>query len=166
MAQLAARPAGNYANLRPVGNISDPILFRREGISMNRAWMSAKGVLVAAAIVSFAGVASAADDKKDDPSGKWKWSVTTKDGQTRETTLTLKLDGGKLTGTITGRNNQQTAIEEGAFKDGEVSFNVTRERNGQKFTTKYKGKVSGDTITGTVERREGQSRDWKAERVK
>jgi hypothetical protein len=122
-------------------------------------------VLLAVTVLAFSGVARAADEKPN-PAGKWKWSVTTKDGQTRDTTLTLKLDGGKLTGTITGRNNQETAIEEGAFKDGEVSFQVTRERNGEKFTTKYKGKVSGDTITGTVERREGQSRDWKAERVK
>jgi hypothetical protein len=128
--------------------------------------MSARWILVAAAVVSLAGVADAADEKKADPNGKWKWSVTTKDGQTRETTLSLKLEGEKLTGTITGRNNQETAIEEGAYKDGELSFQVTRERNGEKFTTKYKGKVSGDTITGTVERREGQSRDWKAERVK
>jgi hypothetical protein len=117
------------------------------------------------AVLAISGVARAADEKPN-PAGKWKWSVTTKDGETRETVLTLKLDGDKLSGTVTGRNNQETAIEEATFKDGEVSFQVTRERNGQKRTTKYKGKVSGDTITGTVERREGQSRDWKAERVK
>jgi hypothetical protein len=134
---------------------------------MRRMMFRLRWAALAVAVLAVAGVARAADEKdKANPAGKWKWSVTTKDGQTRETVLTLKLDGGKLTGTVTGRNNQETAIEEGTFKDGEVSFQVTRERNGQKFTTKYKGKVAGDAITGTVERREGQSREWKAERVK
>ena len=60
-------------------------------------------------------------------------------------------------------------IEDATFKDGEVSFKVTRERNGQKFTTKYTGKVSGDTIKGKAEsERNGQtnSRDWEAARSK
>ena len=100
--------------------------------------------------------------------GKWKWSFE-RNGQTMETTLTLKLDGEKLTGTVSGRNNTETAIEDGKLKDGEVSFKVTRERNGQKFTTAYKGKVSEDTIKGTIEtERDGQknSREWEAKRVK
>lgn len=100
--------------------------------------------------------------------GKWKWS-TEFNGQTRENMLTLKLDGEKLTGAVTGRNNTETAIEDGKFKDREVSFKVTRERNGQKFTLTYKGKVGEDTIKGTIEsERDGQknSREWEAKRVK
>ena len=68
-----------------------------------------------------------------------------------------------------GRDNQETPIEDATYKDGEVSFKVTRERNGQKFTTKYHGKVSGDTIKGKAEsERQGQaqSRDWEAKRAK
>lgn len=87
----------------------------------------------------------------------------------RDVTLKLKLDGDKLTGAMLGRNNQETAIEEASFKDGEVAFSVTRERNGQKFTTKYKGKLDGDTIKGKSEgTRDGQtqSRDWEAKREK
>ena len=34
---------------------------------------------------------------------------------------------------------------------GEVSFTVNREIKDQKFTTKYKAKVDGDTMKGTVE---------------
>jgi hypothetical protein len=44
---------------------------------------------------------------------------------------------------------------------------VTRERDGNKFTIKFKGKVSGDTIKGKSEiDRDGQtqSRDWEAKR--
>ena len=112
-----------------------------------------------------------AEDKekaKADPTGTWKWS-TTFNNQTRESTLKLKLDGDKLTGAMVGRDNKETAIEEAAFKDNEVTFNFTRERNGQKFTSKYKGKLDGDTIKGTIEsERDGKtnSREWEAKREK
>jgi hypothetical protein len=100
------------------------------------------------------------------PTGTWKWSVTA-NNQTRETTLTLKLEDDKLTGAVVGNNKRETAIDDAAFKDGEVSFAVTRERNGQKFTVKYKGKLEGDTIKGTSEsERDGKkrSREWEAKR--
>lgn len=102
---------------------------------------------------------------QDKPDGTWTWS-TERDGQKRETTLKLKLEGEKLTGTISGRQGQESPIEEASFKDGEIKFQVTRERDGQKFTMKYSGKLSGDTITGKSEFGEGRSRDWKAERKK
>ena len=107
-------------------------------------------------------------DEKTDVAGKWKWSFE-RNGQKTETTLTLKQDGEKLTGTVTGRDNTETAIEDGKIKDGEVSFKVTRERNGTKFTAAYKGKVTEDAIKGTIEtERDGQknSREWEAKRVK
>lgn len=118
------------------------------------------------AIIGAAGLAHAAD--KNDPTGTWKWSVTIND-QKRDFTLKLKLEGDKLTGTMVGMNNQETAIDDAKFKDDEVSFSVTRERNGQKRTTKYKGKVDGNTIKGKSEfDRDGQSqsRDWEASREK
>jgi hypothetical protein len=119
------------------------------------------------AFFGFAGLVRA--DDKADPSGTWKWTVTAQNGQTREMTLKLKLDGDKLTGAMLGRNNQETKIDDGKYKDGEISFSITRERMGQKFTTKYKGKLSKDTIKGKTEvERDGQtqSRDWEAKRAK
>jgi hypothetical protein len=107
---------------------------------------------------------SAVASAQEKPEGSWKWS-TERNGQKRETTLKLKLEGDKLTGTISGREGQETAIEEASFKDGEIKFQVTRERNGQKFVSKYSGKISGDTITGTSSFGE-RSNEWKAERVK
>jgi hypothetical protein len=112
-------------------------------------------------------VAAQAQDKPN-PTGTWKWMEQGKN-QARERTLKLKLEGDKLTGVMLGRDNQETAIEEGKFKDGEVSFKYTREFGGNKFTTSYVGKVSGDTIKGKTEfEREGQkqSRDWEAKRAK
>lgn len=109
---------------------------------------------------------ASAEDKKIDLNGTWKSSFTNQDGQVRESTFTLKAEGEKVTGTISGRNND-TAIEEGKIKGDEVSFQVTREFNGNKMVIKYTGKVSGDTITGKSEsQRDGQprSRDWVAKR--
>jgi len=105
---------------------------------------------------------AAADDAK--PEGTWKWSVE-RNCEKVETTLKLKLEGDKLSGTITGRDGKETAIEEASFKDGEVKFQVKRERNGTTVTIKYSGKVEGDTITGKSENGD-RSRDWKAERAK
>ena len=117
-------------------------------------------------LIGLAGLAQAAD--KPDPTGTWKWSVTFND-QTRDVTLKLKMDGDKLTGAMLGRDNQETKIDDATFKDGEVAFSVTRERNGQKNTTKYKGKLDGDAIKGTIEMtRDGNTtnRDWNAKREK
>lgn len=130
-----------------------------------------KRLLSVAAVVALslvAGIARAED--KPTPAGTWKWSFTNpQNNQARETVLKLKFEDEKLSGHIVGRNNTEIAIEEATFKDNEVAFSVTRERNGQKSTTKYKGKLDGDTIKGTSERTNDgktQSREWEAKRDK
>jgi hypothetical protein len=123
-------------------------------------------IQLAACLVFALAFQAVAADKKNDPTGTWKWSFTGQNGQTRESTLKLKLDGDKLTGSITGRGGE-TAIEEAKIKDDTITFQVTREFNGNKFTQKYNGKISGDSIKGKIEsERDGQaqSRDWEAKR--
>jgi hypothetical protein len=123
-------------------------------------------IQTAVCLVLVLGLPAMAQDKKVDPNGTWKWSFTGQNGQSRETTLTLKLDGDKLTGKISGRGGE-TDIEEAKLKGEDISFQVTREFNDNKFTTKYVGKISGDTIKGKTEtERDGQtrSRDWEAKR--
>jgi hypothetical protein len=128
--------------------------------------------LIAAGLVFGLVGLTAAQDKKSDPTGTWKWE-TERNGQKRETVLKLKLDGDKLSGTITaGRGKDQPAevkIEDGKFKDGEVTFTVTREFNDQKRVTKYAAKVDGDTMKGTAtSERDGkaQKREFEAKREK
>lgn len=122
---------------------------------------------VATLVLAFVGLTSMAKaEDKANPNGTWKWTVTF-GGQEREFAVKLKADGAKLTGDFVSPDGTKTAIEDGKYKDGEVSFKVTRERNGNKFTVKYKGKVSGDTLKGKSERDrngETQSRDWEAKR--
>ena len=123
-----------------------------------------------AIVVALAFTAAArADDKTID--GTWKSTFKAQDGTERTTTYKLKLDGDKVTGTVSGRNNTETAIEDGTFKDGTVSFSVTRTMNSNKVTTKYTGKLDGDTIKGSSERPgqgggEPVKRDWVATREK
>jgi len=118
-------------------------------------------MMLAVAILAAGASVARADDSI---AGNWKWSVE-RNGQTFETKLSLKLEGDKLSGAITGRDGKETPIEEATFKDGEVKFSITRERNGNKVVSKYSGKLAGDAITGKAETGEN-SRDWKAERVK
>lgn len=121
--------------------------------------------LIVCSLFTLATIANA-EDKKADPTGTWKWSFTGQNGQARETTLKLKLDGDKLTGTVSGRNGD-TAIENAKIKGEDLSFSVTREFNGNKMTAKYSGKLSGDSIKGKTEtERDGEtrSRDWEAKR--
>jgi hypothetical protein len=129
-------------------------------------------VLIAAALLSFS--AARAEDKpeekKVDVTGKWKWTVT-RNNQSRDTILTLKQDGEKVTGTLSGRREgQETEISDGKIKGNELSFTITRDTNNGKVTQKYAGKVDGDAIKGTIETsRDGgqsRSRDWEAKRVK
>ncbi|HEY2146903.1 MAG TPA: hypothetical protein VGH32_03135 [Pirellulales bacterium] len=118
---------------------------------------------IALAIVLVAASARA----EENPNGTWKWDVTF-NNQTFNLALKLKQDGEKLTGTLTGPAGD-TEIQDGKYKDGELSFTIIRERNGQKMTFKYNGKVSGDTIKGkTTIDRDGQTtdRDWEAKRSK
>ncbi|MHB8973225.1 MAG: hypothetical protein ACYC3X_26665 [Pirellulaceae bacterium] len=99
------------------------------------------------------------------PTGTWKWTLSY-GGQTHEMALTLKYEGDKLTGTV-ARDGEETALQNAECKDGDLSVTVVRERDGQKMTIKYTGKVSGDTIKGKSEfERDGQtqSRDWEAKK--
>jgi len=60
-------------------------------------------------------------------------------------------------------------IEEGTFKDGEVSFTANGEMKGEKVSLKGTGKLSGDTIKGSVTfDRKGKSKtdSWEAKREK
>jgi hypothetical protein len=83
-----------------------------------------------------------------DVSGKWVAQVPGRQGNTREVTITLKAEGEKLTGTVSGRQGD-TPIADGKIKGDEISFTVTQTIQGNEVKTNYAGKVSGDEIKFT-----------------
>jgi hypothetical protein len=115
-------------------------------------------------------VQARAEDKKVDPTGTYVWVVPARNGgPDRTNTLALKLEGDKLTGKLSspGRDGQinQTEIADAKIKDVDISFTVTREFNGNKFTSKYSGKLADGSIKGKIEferNGETQSRNWEA----
>ena len=113
----------------------------------------------------------AGKESKAKVDGTWKWSFQTQNGETRESTAKLKQEGDKVTGTVTGRQGNDTEIKDGKLdKDGTLTFTVTREFNGNTMTAKYHGKVEGDTIKGKIETKRGdgesREREWEAKRAK
>jgi len=139
---------------------------------MQRFYSIASILTVACGLLAFTS-ALQAQDTKADPTGTWTWSVPGRNGgPARVSTLKLKTEGDKVTGTITvpGRQGAEptaTPIENGKLKGDEVSFTVTREFNGNKMVSKYNGKVTADSIKGKTEfdrNGETQSRDWEAKR--
>ena len=103
-----------------------------------------------------------------DPTGTWKWTVSTPNGDL-ETTLTLALKDGALTGTYSNSFGN-TAISNTSLKDAAIAFDVQREFDGNKFILKYQGKLDGDTIKGTIEvpgmdGGEPRKVDWNAKRI-
>ena len=126
-----------------------------------------KLALVAFLLGMFGLCAAAVAADKDDPTGTWK--IKTKAGKKDiEQTYKFENKDGKVTGVAIGGKDgkEETKIEDGKFKDGEVSFS-TKGGKGGTSVTKYNGKLSGDTIKGSVVRDvdgKEQKTDWEAKR--
>jgi hypothetical protein len=128
-------------------------------------------MFIAACCLSAAAFAAEAS-----PAGTWKWTQQGRGGGPGvERVLLLEHNNGKLTGTLKGAQMGQyevpdIAISNASYKGGVIAFSVESERNGNKFVSKYEGKLAGDTITGSSERpgRDGQvnKTDWVAKRAK
>ena len=124
------------------------------------------------ALVGFAPSVLAADDA----TGTWKWTTPGRNGGAdRESTLTLKQDGEKLTGSLTAPGRQGAAgtpveITDGKVKDGDVSFKIVRKRGDNEITITYTGKLSGDSIKFKSEMTGGTNnppaREFEAKRSK
>src|SRR5262245_40795118 len=108
-----------------------------------------KVILTAALVLGLCGLASA-QDAKADPAGTWKCEYVVNDMK-RTSTLTVKKDGDKLSGTMTWQDKKESKLQDVKFKDGELTFSADREIMDNKFTIKYKVKVEGDKLKGKAE---------------
>ena len=109
--------------------------------------LAAIGILLAA-------LAAAAD-----VNGKWKAEFTTPDGTPRVNTFTFKAEGGKLTGTVQG-SQDDTPIQNGKVDGDEISFSAERPFG----AFKYKGRVGAGEIRFRVEFN-GQNFEMTAKRI-
>ena len=108
-----------------------------------------KVFLSAALALGLCGLAYAQDPKAD-PVGTWKCGYEIGD-QKRESTLVVKKDGDKLSGTMTWQDKQESKLKDVKFKDGDLTFSAEREIMDNKFTIKYKLKIEGDKFKGKGE---------------
>ena len=104
-----------------------------------------------------------------DPTGTWKWNVTTPNGEI-ETTLKLTSKDGKFAGTYSNSFGE-TAVSNVSLKEDVIAFDVERDFGGNKFVLKYRGKLDGDAIKGTIDAPgfdggEARKLEWNAKRVK
>ena len=88
-----------------------------------------------------------------DIDGKWVLETQGQNGKATQT-LTIKADGGKLTGTM---DNQGTAVDgkvdiaDGMIDGSKVTFTVTRDLGGMPITRKFSGTMTGTELKLTAE---------------
>ncbi len=124
-------------------------------------------------LASGAMFASACAAAEADPTGRWKFTLVFQAEGGGEfgldVLLKMKADGGKVTGKISGPDGEgMVDILDGTFEKAVVSFRVV---DTQGVTSRYKGKIDGDKIKGTMEadipgREDPFKLDWNAERDK
>jgi hypothetical protein len=126
-------------------------------------------------VLSFAALACAtnlhaADATKPRPplDGTWRWDFVMPDSSIARPTLRVKTENdGKLTGTARFRSGSSTSVKNFKLAGDQVSFDVERERDDEKFVTHYRGTLQGDKITGNITTKwtgDEQSYDWLAVR--
>jgi hypothetical protein len=100
-------------------------------------------------LMLLAAVVSAAD-----VSGKWTGQMPGRDGATAAT-FVFKVDGDKLTGTLTGPQGE-VPLQDGKVAGDDISFSMT----GGNAKIQIAGKVAGDEIKMTPTREGGQAREF------
>jgi hypothetical protein len=99
--------------------------------------------------------------------GKWAGEVQGGRGP-QQITVTLKADGGTLTGSIAGGRGGEVAIKEGTISGTTLKFKSTQTGRNGEINMSWSGTVKGDEIafTRTVEGGQGQSQEFTLKRQK
>jgi len=114
--------------------------------------MTKKLLFVTTILLALAFAASAADID-----GKWVYEQAGRQGGNPvKVTLSLKAEGGKLTGNVSrpGRdgNNMESPITDGKIEGSNVSFKTTMQMGGNAMTSEYVGKLEGGDLKLTITR--------------
>ena len=78
-----------------------------------------------------------------DVGGKWTGDVNTPDGQTISLIFNFKLDGDKVTGSVTGPTGD-IDISDGKMDGDTLQFGLSVDAGGQQLVFKCTGKLDGD----------------------
>jgi hypothetical protein len=99
--------------------------------------------------------------------GKWSGEVQGGRGP-QQVTLTLKADGGTLTGSVVGGRGGEVAIKEGTISGSTLKFKTTQMGRGGEITLSWSGTLKGDEIamTRAIEGGQGQSQEFTLMRQK
>ena len=118
-------------------------------------------ILFAGMLLLLATYAQAAD-----VSGKWSGDVPGRGGDTTPATFTFKVDGEKLTGSMTGPQGE-LPLQDGKVSGSQVSFSTTIDAGGNSIKILYKGALSGDQLKMTRQRDggSGQAREFTLKRA-
>ncbi len=117
-----------------------------------------KLIVLLTAILAFSLMAFAAEDAN----GNWKTTIETPNGSQTQT-FALKVDAGKVTGTIGSEMMGNLQIADGKIEGDKISFSVSTNFG----AIRYAGTISGDTMKLTLTVGDGQfTLDIAATRVK
>lgn len=105
-----------------------------------------KAFLSVALVLGLCGFTSARDEKAD-PVGTWKCEYEIGE-QKRESSLTIKKDGDKLTGTMSWSDQKDEKLKDVKLKGGELTFSAVRKLQGNEIAIDYTFKVDGDKLKG------------------
>lgn len=95
--------------------------------------------------------------------GDWVWKWEGRDGASRESLITFKQDGKKLSGKMVRGEREPVEFSGGKVTGNQIEFAVVRESARGNFSAKYEGKLEGDTIKGKMVGKMGDrtfDRDW------
>ncbi|MGH9719851.1 MAG: hypothetical protein ACRD8O_06535 [Bryobacteraceae bacterium] len=117
--------------------------------------MRQRFLIISLIIVGLAATAAAAD-----VSGKWSGQVPAR-GEAAAATFVFKVEGDKLTGTMTSPQGE-AALQEGKVAGDKISFSMT----GGNAKILFTGTVAGDEIKMTRTREGGEGREFTLKRAK
>ena len=97
--------------------------------------------------------------------GTWAGEVQGGRGP-QQVTLTLKADGGKLTGSVMGGRGGEVPIADGTVSGNALKFKTTQQGRGGQVTLSWSGTLKGDEIAFSRMPEGGQAQEFVLKRQK
>jgi hypothetical protein len=105
-----------------------------------------KAILSATLLLGLCGLAGAQGDKVD-PVGTWKCEYEI-GGQQLTATLTIKMNGDKLAGTMSWPDQKDEKLKDVKLKESTLTFSAVRKFMGNEFPLDFTLTIEGDKFKG------------------